>query len=618
MPVALTLGQDPTRQHGRSGVTSGAKVHGSRRRRRERHRRRRGGALRVVIVAAAALIGLGAIWVGVTAWMARSELNAVRTGAPVLRAQLLAADIPAATASADLIARQATRSHKLTSGPAWALISRIPVLGDPFQTARGITGVADDLGRNALPQLVEAGTTIDPQELRSDDGRIDVAALQRIAPALDAAASSIDRVIQATERLPDETYLDPVDRARVDLLEELRPLAQMADSSILASRLLPTMLGADKPQTYFLGFQNNAEARGTGGLPGAFAIVRAANGKIDFVGFHSDVELAGVTAKVRFDKDYESLYENAGTKTLFLNSNLSPHFPYAAQIWADMWRQHSGQQVDGVLAVDPEVLSYLLAVTGPAQLADGTQVTAANVVELTQSTAYARFGADYTARKRFLIEVASAAADNLTSATGDPAELARALARAADERRLLVWSANPNLQALLESTELSGTVPVTADPYVGLTVINEGGNKLDYYLDRALTWQRRGCGPARTVTVTVVLTNTAPPGLSTVYVAPRSDNPAYPIKAGDNRVTIYYAATEGAVLKSATINGKPTGVSAGTERGHPVFLVDVELPRGAPRTVVLNLEEPDAAGAPIVFRQPLVRPLTVAVRDQAC
>ncbi len=110
----------------------------------------------------ATLIALGLLWVGVTAWMARSELNAVRAAAPVLRAQLLAADIPAATASADLMARQASRSHKLTGGPAWALISRIPVLGEPFETARGITGVADELGRNALPQLVEAGTAIDP------------------------------------------------------------------------------------------------------------------------------------------------------------------------------------------------------------------------------------------------------------------------------------------------------------------------------------------------------------------------------------------------------------------------------------------------------------------------
>ena len=597
-------------------LTSGVGVRGSRGRRRARNRGR--SAFRGVVLATVVLIGAGAIWVGATAWMARSELNAVRSGAPVLRAQLMAADIPAATASADLIARQASRSHKLTSGPAWALISKVPILGDPFRTARGITGVADELGRTALPQLVEAGATIDPKQLRADDGTIDVAALRRITPALDSAASAIDRVIGATEGLPDETYLGSVDRARTELLEELRPLARMTESSIQASRLLPVMLGVDKPQTYFLGFQNNAEARGTGGLPGAFAIVRADRGHLDFVGFHNDNELFGITAKVRFDEDYETLYQNAATKSLFVNSNLSPHFPYAAQIWADMWRQRSGQSVDGVIAVDPEVLSYLLAVTGPAHLADGTEVSAANVVSLTQSTAYSRFGDDNAARKRFLIDVAAGAADRLTSAAGDPAALARALARAANERRLLVWSADPGVQAQLEDTELSGAVPDSGDAYVGLTVINEGGNKLDYYLDRALTWERRGCGVDRDVIVTVSLTNSAPPGLSPVYVAPRSDNPDYATQPGDNRVSLYYTATQGAVLKSATINGKPTGISAGVERGHPVFIVDVELPRGKPRTVVLTLEEPSAPGEPIVLRQPLVRPLTVNVRDAAC
>ncbi|WP_033384999.1 DUF4012 domain-containing protein [Sporichthya polymorpha] len=569
------------------------------------------------VVGAVVLGVLGLVWVGVTAMMARSELNKVRAGAPQLRAQLLAADIPSATASADLIARQATRSHKLTSGPAWAVISRIPVLGDPFETARGITGVANELGRNALPELVEAGTTIDPSAVRGDDGRIDIAALQRVTPALDSAAASIDRAIARTEQLPASTYLPVVDDARVDLLDELRPLAHMAEASQQAAQLLPPMLGSAKPQTYFLGFQNNAEARGTGGLPGAFAIVKASKGKIDFVGFHNDDELKGVTAKIRFDTEYEELYRNAATKTLFLNSNLSPHFPYAAAIWADMWQRHSGQRVDGAVAVDPEVLSYLLAVTGPAKLRDGTQLTAANVVELTQSTAYNRFADDNAARKQFLIEIAAAAADKVTGSVGDPVALARALARAADERRLLVWSANKDLQALIEQTELSGAVPVTDAPYVGLTIINEGGNKLDYYLDRSLTWERGACGEDRPVTATVRLANTAPAGLSP-YVTSRSDGPDYPIQPGDHRVTIYYAATSGAVLESATIDGKEVGVSAGRERGHPVFIVDVELPRGKPRTVVLNLDEPHRAGDPIVFRQPLVRDLAVEVRDTPC
>jgi hypothetical protein len=588
-----------------------------RRRRAQSHRRKSRRTARLVARFCLVVALLGLVWVGVTAWMARSELNAVRSGVPVLRAQLVAADVPAATASADLMARQATRAHKLTSGPAWAVASRIPVLGDPFKTARGITEVANELGRNALPQLVQAGTTIDPHQLRSDDGRIDVAALRRIAPTLDAAATSLDRAISSAERLPAETYLGPVDRARADLLDQLLPLAQMANSSIEASSLLPHMLGADQPQTYFVTFQNDAEARGTGGLPGAFAILRADKGHVAFEGFHTDDEMKGVAADVSFDPDYEQLYRNAGTKTLFLNGNLSPHFPYAAQIWADMWRRHSGQRVNGVLAVDPEVLGYLLAVTGPAKLTGGGQVSASNVVELTQSTAYTRFGTDTAARKQFLIEVASAAADQVIGASGDPAALARALARAADERRLLVWSADPAMQAILERTELAGAVPDTPAPYAGMTVINEGGNKLDYYLDRTLTWERGGCGPVRAVTVTVTLTNHAPKGLNS-YVTARSDNPGYAIQPGDNRVSIYYAATQGAVAQTATIDGRPAGITAGAERGHPVFVVGVELPRGATRTVVLHLEEPAAPGELSVLRQPLVRPLAVDVRDQSC
>ncbi len=70
------------------------------------------------------------------------------------------------------------------------------------------------------------------------------------------------------------------------------------------------------------------------------------------------------------------------------------------------------------------------------------------------------------------------------------------LARAADERRLLVWSANPDLQTVLEAHRaVRRRCRTTSAPYAGLTIINEGGNKLDYYLDRALTWHRDGLRP---------------------------------------------------------------------------------------------------------------------------
>jgi hypothetical protein len=71
-------------------------------------------------------------------------------------------------------------------------------------------------------------------------------------------------------------------------------------------------------------------------------------------------------------------------------------------------------------------------------------------------------------------------------------------------------------------------------------------------------------------------------------------------------------------MQSVSVAGRPGTGRIGVENGHPVYTVDLELPRGTSRTIVLHLIEPAAAGAPIVLTQPLVRPLQVALHDTVC
>jgi hypothetical protein len=286
-----------------------------------------------------------------------------------------------------------------------------------------------------------------------------------------------------------------------------------------------------------------------------------------------------------------------------------------------MWRKYSGQQVDDAIAVDPTALGYLLAVTGPATLPDKTQISATNAVALTQATSYAKFGTSAAAneqRKAYLLEVAAAASKKILDAPGEPVALLQAAGKAAGERRLLVWSADPALQADLAKTSVSGIIPTTTAPYIGLSIVNGGGNKLDYYLDRSLTWTRTGCGPTRASTVRITLTNNAPASGLPAIVTGRLDAHSYPVKVGDNRLEVGYFATQGALMQSVTLAGRPATGRIGTERGHPVYTVDVELPRGTTRTIVVHLVEPAGTGAPIVLRQPLVRPLQVTLKDAVC
>jgi hypothetical protein len=518
------------------------------------------------------------------------------------------------------IAAHAHRADQLTSGPVWALAASVPSGGEPLRTIRGITSGVDSLGRSTLPQLVAAGQRLNPRTLRGPDGSVALSRITAVAPAISSAAANVAQVTTAMSTLPAHTWLSSIDASYADALRQVTELDNALKSADLAVRVLPTMLGASSPQRYFLGFQNEAEARGTGGLPGAFAIVEANHGKLAFTHMESDTTLYGMSANVSFGPDFQHLYAGAGPTTLYSNSNLSPHFPYAAQIWASMWKNYSGQKVDGVIAVDPTALGYLLAVTGPATLADKSQVSGANAVALTQSTSYAMFPgeAGNAQRRAYLLDIAAAASKKILDASGEPAALLEAAGQAAGERRLLVWSADPAIEAELAQTTMAGIIPVTTAPFVGLSIVNGGGNKLDYYLDRSLTWTRTGCGPTRASTVTITLTNNAPASGLPAYVTGRSDVHSYPVKPGDNRLEVSYFATQGTLLQSVTVAGRRGTGRIGTERGHPVYTVDLELPRGTSRTIVIHLVEPAGTGTPIVLHQPLVRPLNVTLKEAVC
>jgi len=582
-------------------------------------RRRRIG---IAMLAAGSLLLLAGVWVAVTAVLARSELNQVRAQAPILSASIAAGNWPAARAATENLGSHADRANQLTSGPVWALLAALPAGGEPLKTIRGITAGVDTVSHDALPQLVNAGQRLNPRTLRNPDGSLDLSRIAAAGPALRSASATVAKTTKTISALPRHTWLSSIDAAYVDALRQFTAVDDALRSADLAARILPTMLGKDGPKRYFLAFQNEAEARGTGGLPGAFTIVEANRGKLRFTRMESDTTLLRTTADVDFGPEYRRLYDGAATTTLYVNGNLSPHFPYAAQIWASMWKKYSGQKVDGVLAVDPTALSYLLAVTGPATLPDKTQISADNAVALTQSTSYAKFPgtgeAQIAQRRAYLLEIASAASKQILSARGEPTALLRAAGKAAGERRFLAWSADPTIQKDLAQTSVAGIIPVTKAPYVGLSIVNGGGNKLDYYLDRSLTWKRTGCGPTRRTTVTIKLTNNAPASGLPPYVTARSDRHSYRVKPGDNRLLVSYLATQGATMEAVTAAGRAGTASIGTEHGHPVYTVDLELPRGTSRSVVLHLQEPAGIGEPVILRQPLVRPLKVSIDGATC
>jgi hypothetical protein len=554
-------------------------------------------------------------WLAVTALLLRSQVAALKRELPQLRQQIAAGQLDEAKATAAQLAGHARRAHGLTTGPAWWTASEIPWLGNSVSSVRVITAQSDLLGRDVLPGVLQLGTRLTSSSLRKGD-TIDLTPLVAAAPVLHTAYTAASRATARVDALPRHTALSSVDSARSTFALDLSQISDQLLAADRAAQILPPMLGQAGVKRYFIAFLNNAESRPVGGIPGAFGIMTADHGTLSFTHFESDTALDHVTAKVDLGPDYDALYGQADPTGVYVNADVSPNFPDAARIWASMWQQASGEPVDGAIALDPEALSYLLAVTGNATTPAGQVVSAGNVVALTEQLAYSRYP-DTNARKEFLLSVAKSASDKLL-AGGDTTALARAGGRAAQQRRLLIWSSDPAVESVLDQAGYAGTVKDTGAPFTGFTTTNAAGGKLDYYLDRRMSYVRTGCGSTSTAVATFTLTNAAPTSGLPAYVTIRADDPPAGYRPGDNRLLVSYFASAGATIESVTLDGTSVPFTSGKENGLTVAVVDVELPVTSSRTLVVTLREPASTKPVYVLRQPLARPLTVQVSEPSC
>ncbi|MBM4598884.1 DUF4012 domain-containing protein [Rhodococcus hoagii] len=592
-----------------------------RRRRRSTQPRTARKRRRRIVIGASCAVAAVVAWGGYVAFEAmqvKSNLERARDHATTTKDALLAGNSEQATLAAGDAARYAERAQSSTDSLSWRVAAAVPWLGSPLETTRQITGVVRGLTDDVLTPAVQAGSVLSPDRLISEGARIDLGPLREAAPALaDSAAAAAELAAQADA--VDSTFLGAVDSARIQLQEQTADLSQLLGNVSTAAEIVPSMMGADGPRTYFIGFQTNAEARGTGGLLGGFGELRAVDGAVRVEDLGSNRELP-VKDKTPIDlgPDFEKQYGISRPTTDFRNSNVSSHFPYAAQIWRSLWAQESGEQVDGVIATDPVALSYVLGVVGPVTMPDGEKITADNVVELTESTAYSRFANNDSARKAYLQAIAGKVVERMMGTISNPKALLEALGRAASERRIAVWSANPTEQQVLEGTVLGHTVPDDPAPYAGVVVNNLGGNKLDYYLKREIEYMAEDCaGDTRKSTVTVRLTNALPPGDYTKYVAGMFDNPMG-APMGTNLTNLSLVATQGAKLDKVTVDGKPAFAFTGAERGHPVFDIQTQARQGQTIEVKYQLTEPVVGGEARVPAQALLDPPKVSLQVPSC
>ncbi|MDR3662950.1 MAG: DUF4012 domain-containing protein [Mycobacterium sp.] len=575
-----------------------------------------------MIVLTVLLPALGFLcWLGFEGYSAKSGLERARASAQHSKDALSAGDVDAAVRYASAAEADAAQANNAVRSMPWTLAAHVPWLGSPFNTAQQISQVVLGLASDVLRPAAELGTALSPSHLIKSS-QVDVQTLREKVPALVKIGTAARRLESDADAIADPAYLSALRNARSELQAQIAKVTNLLDKATLTAKLAPLLMGVDGPRTYFMGFQTNAEARGTGGILGGFGILHFDHGLPTVNALGPNTELTGPFKPLDLGPQFSQEYGYTNPSTDYRNSNLSSHFPYTAQIWRSMWAQQTGTNVDGVIAMDPVALSYVLGATGPLTMPDGEIVTADNVVELTESTAYQRFPTDQRARKKFLQDIATTVVKKMTGSIDSPRRLVEALGKAVSERRIAMWSASPDEEELLQQTQLAHAIPDDASPYAAVVVNNLAGNKLDYYLRQDVTYEAEGCaGGTRNSTVTVKLQSVVPNTPLPEYVAGSlglKRNIPLSLPSGTMVTSVRLVATKGAKLVGAFSNDQQIQVFNGVDRDHPTFEIQVAIPPGQSGVLTFRLSEPTTPGAARVPLQPLIDQTEPVVKVPAC
>lgn len=377
--------------------------------------------------------------------------------------------------------------------------------------------------------------------------------------------------------------------------------------------ILPDLLGNYSKRTYFVAMQNSAQARGTGGLLGTFAIITFHKGKIDLEYVAPNSELK-INSDVPIDvpDDYRQIYKDYAKHWNL--SNLSPHFPYAAQIWAETWRRMTGQKVDGVISIDTFTLRALLAAMGPIEVS-GIKLDSKNVTSELLSNAYIRFESDPTSRKNYLAAVAQRVAKNFINGEYSKSVLLEEMVDPILENRIYLYSSYPNEMKYISRSPLAGILNNNPNNEYRLIIQNIAGNKLDYYLKRELNIISENCKPIRTTKVDFKITNTADPYLKLPAYVNGLRGIGFPNgnKNAQYAGIFLYGPTNSRIVG---VQDSDTGETYGwifTERNRSLYSVHTLIPAGKSKRFTVYFK--GGTGKLSSVLQPLVLPQKTTIAD---
>jgi len=420
---------------------------------------------------------------------------------------------------------------------SWTKI--IPYFGAFYQDGEHFIAAGDSL-LNAGDTAVESITPYadilgfdnkdDASTVKADtaEERLKIAldTLDKIQPNMDKIASHLNQAKDAVDQVNINRY--PQALFGYNFREKLLSVQTMIDSTSevvsstgpLIGQLKP-LLGIPEEKKYLLLFQNDAELRPTGGFITAYAVISVHNGNFTPLG---SFDIYGVDNRfgnrLKAPEPILNYHKNVFNWHL-RDMNLSPDFAVSMDTFWNNFKLVGPSDIDGIIAVDTQVLVNILKVLGPVGVSGWGNFSAENdprcdcpqVFYVLEEYADKPVGTFREERKAVLGPLMHSILLNVMQSPRKKwPEFFNVFLAQVEQKHLLAYFFDENLQKSIEAINAAGRIKDFDGDYLHVNDSNFAGAKSNMFIKETFT-QDIEVGPDGQVskTLTIDYKNPAPP-----------------------------------------------------------------------------------------------------------
>lgn len=292
--------------------------------------------------------------------------------------------------------------------------------------------------------------------------------------------------IESLETPLKQTIYKYISKQRLNSLKETVFLSRNISDN------LDDILGSKEKRTYLVLFQNNMELRPTGGFIGSFALIAFEGGRMTDINVQ-DVYSADGQLKGHVEPPFP-VKQYLGEGGWYLrDANWDPDFPNSANKIEWFLEKEIGQKVDGVFAIDLEIIKEIVKVTGPINIGDYNKtIDYKNLYEVVQFEVEDDFFPGSRKKSNFLAALSRELINVLVRSENiNNLKIAKVFINGLEEKHIQLFFHNTKLQKEISNFGFDGGV-ISKNclgncfyNFVSYVDANVGVNKANYYIERS-------------------------------------------------------------------------------------------------------------------------------------